>query len=94
VVEWLPLSATDRNRVEWLWEHRKDKEMAHLTCLDLEDLHVQFYRAHQPCARETSPRKGRCRHRGQGLTVPTARKGQEETSGTGAGNTGRAERWP
>jgi hypothetical protein len=30
----------DLNRVEWLWEHRKDKEPDNLTCLDLKDLHV------------------------------------------------------
>jgi len=45
VVELLPPYAPELNPVEWLWEHLKDKEMANLTCLDLEDLHEQFYLA-------------------------------------------------
>jgi transposase len=45
VVELLPPYAPDLNPVEWLWRHLKEQEMANLTCLDLEDLHEQFYLA-------------------------------------------------
>lgn len=45
VVELLPPYAPDLNPVEWLWRHLKEEEMANLACLDLEDLHEQFYLA-------------------------------------------------
>ena len=44
-VEFLPAYAPDLNPVEWLWRHLKEVEMANLTCLDLEELHEQFYLA-------------------------------------------------
>lgn len=42
-VEFLPAYAPDLNPVEWLWRHLKEVEMANLTCLDLEQLHEEFY---------------------------------------------------
>ena len=44
-LEPLPAYAPDLNPVEWLWRHLKEVEMANLTCLDLEELHEQFYLA-------------------------------------------------
>jgi hypothetical protein len=42
VVEVLPPEAPTRNRVEWQWEHRQDREPDNRTCLDREDRHAQF----------------------------------------------------
>jgi transposase len=44
-LERLPAYAPDLNPVEWLWRHLKEVEMANLTCLDLEELHEEFYLA-------------------------------------------------
>jgi transposase len=44
-VEPLPPYAPDLNPVEWLWRHLKLVEMANLTCLDLEQLHMELHLA-------------------------------------------------
>jgi transposase len=44
-VEHLPPYAPDLNPVEGLWQHLKHVEMRNLTCLDLEDLHVELHLA-------------------------------------------------
>lgn len=44
-LERLPIYAPDLNPVEWLWRHIKQVEMANLTCLDLEQLHMEFHLA-------------------------------------------------
>jgi transposase len=44
-VERLPAYAPDLNPVEWLWRHLKEVELRNLTCLDLEQLHLEFYLA-------------------------------------------------
>ena len=41
----LPAYAPDLNPVEWLWRHLKLVEMANLTCLDLEQLHMELHLA-------------------------------------------------
>ena len=33
----------DLNPVEWLWKHLKKVELRNLTCLDLEQLHVELH---------------------------------------------------
>lgn len=45
VVEFLPAYAPDLNPVEWLWAYLKEVEMRNLVCLDLEELHGEFYLA-------------------------------------------------
>lgn len=45
LVEALPSYAPDLNPVEWLWQHVKDVEMSNLTCLDLEQLHMELHLA-------------------------------------------------
>jgi transposase len=37
-----PASAPDLNPVEWLWRHLKEVEMRNLTCLDLDQLHLEL----------------------------------------------------
>jgi transposase len=44
-VEALPSYAPDLNPVEWLWQHVKDVELHNLTCLDLEQLHMELHLA-------------------------------------------------
>ena len=44
-LEPLPAYAPDLNPVEWLWRHLKEVEMRNLTCLDLEQLHLEFHLA-------------------------------------------------
>jgi transposase len=44
-LERLPPYAPDLNPVEWLWRHLKLVEMANLTCLDLEQLHMELHLA-------------------------------------------------
>jgi transposase len=44
-LEPLPPYAPDLNPVEWLWQHLKDVEMRNLTCLDLEQLHLELHLA-------------------------------------------------
>ena len=44
-LEPLPPYAPDLNPVEWLWQHLKEVEMRNLTCLDLEQLHLEFHLA-------------------------------------------------
>ena len=44
-VERLPSYAPDLNPVEWLWRHLKEVELRNLTCLDLEQLHLEFHLA-------------------------------------------------
>ena len=31
--------------MEWLWQHVKDVELSNLTCLDLEQLHMELHLA-------------------------------------------------
>jgi transposase len=45
VVESLPVYAPDLNPVEWLWKHLKYVELRNRTCLDLEELHLEFHLA-------------------------------------------------
>jgi transposase len=45
VVERLPSYAPDLNPVEWLWRHLKEVELRNLSCLDLEQLHLEFHLA-------------------------------------------------
>src|ERR1051326_610022 len=45
LVEALPSYAPDLNPVEWLWQHVKDVELHNLTCLDLEQLHMELHLA-------------------------------------------------
>jgi transposase len=45
IVERLPSYAPDLNPVEWLWRHLKDVELRNLSCLDLEQLHLEFHLA-------------------------------------------------
>jgi transposase len=51
-LEPLPAYAPDLNPVEWLWKHLKKVELRNLTCLDLEQLHMELHLA-----------LGRVRHR-------------------------------
>jgi transposase len=44
-VERLPAYAPDLNPVEWLWKHLKKVELRNLTCLDLEQLHMELHLA-------------------------------------------------
>jgi transposase len=44
-LEPLPPYAPDLNPVEWLWKHLKKVELCNLTCLDLEQLHMEFHLA-------------------------------------------------
>jgi transposase len=44
-LEPLPPYAPDLNPVEWLWRHLKLVEMANLTCVDLEQLHMELHLA-------------------------------------------------
>jgi len=44
-LERLPTYAPDLNPVEWLWQHLKDVELRNLTCLDLEQLHMELHLA-------------------------------------------------
>jgi transposase len=41
-LEPLPAYAPDLNPVEWLWRHLKEVEMRNLTCLDLDQLHLEL----------------------------------------------------
>lgn len=43
VVEALPTYAPDLNPVEWLWKHLKHVELRNRTCMDLEELHLEFH---------------------------------------------------
>jgi len=45
LVEAVPFYAPDLNPVEWLWQHVKDVELSNLTCLDLEQLHMELHLA-------------------------------------------------
>jgi transposase len=44
-VEPLPAYAPDLTPVEWLWKHLKEVESRNLTCLDLEQLHMELHLA-------------------------------------------------
>src|SRR5512143_72469 len=44
-VERLPAYAPDLNPVEWLWRHLKEVELRNLSCLDLDQLHLEFHLA-------------------------------------------------
>lgn len=44
-LEPLPAYAPDLNPVEWLWKHLKKVELRNLTCLDLEQLHMELHLA-------------------------------------------------
>jgi transposase len=44
-LEPLPAYAPDLNPVEGLWQHLKDVEMRNLTCLDLDQLHLELHLA-------------------------------------------------
>jgi transposase len=43
VVEALPAYAPDLNPVEWMWKHLKYVELRNRTCMDLEELHLEFH---------------------------------------------------
>jgi transposase len=45
VVESLPAYAPDLNPVEWMWKHLKYVELRNRTCMDLEELHLEFHMA-------------------------------------------------
>jgi transposase len=45
VVESLPTYSPDLNPVEWMWKHLKYVELRNRTCLDLEELHMEFHLA-------------------------------------------------
>ena len=51
-MEALPSYAPDLNPVEWLWQHVKDVELHNLTCLDLEQLHMELHLAWAEPGRE------------------------------------------
>lgn len=42
-IEPLPFYAPDLNPVEWQWGYLKDVELCNLTCMNLEELHMQFH---------------------------------------------------
>ena len=44
-VEPLPPYAPDLNPVEWLWRQMKEVELRNLSCLDLEQLHMELHLA-------------------------------------------------
>jgi transposase len=44
-VEPLPPYAPDLNPVEWLWRHLKEVELRNLSCLDLDQLHLELHLA-------------------------------------------------
>jgi transposase len=44
-LEPLPACAPDLNPVEWLWRHLKEVEVRNLTCLDLDQLHLELHLA-------------------------------------------------
>ncbi len=44
-LERLPAYAPDLNPVEWLWSHLKEVELRNLTCLDLDQLHMELHLA-------------------------------------------------
>jgi len=44
-LESLPAYAPDLNPVEWLWRHLKEVELRNLTCLDLDQLHLELHLA-------------------------------------------------
>jgi transposase len=44
-VEWLPPYAPELNPVEYLWQHIKHVEMRNLSCMDLEELHMELHLA-------------------------------------------------
>ena len=44
-LEPLPSYAPELNPVEWLWKHLKQDELGNLTCLDLEQLHMELHLA-------------------------------------------------
>ena len=55
-LEPLPAYAPDLNPVEWLWRHLKEVEMRNLTCLDLEQLHLELASGPRSRATEAAPR--------------------------------------
>jgi transposase len=44
-LEALPAYAPDLNPVEWLWKHLKQDELGNVSCLDLEQLHMEIHLA-------------------------------------------------
>jgi transposase len=44
-LEPVPAYAPDLNPVEWMWRHLKEVEMRNLTCLDLDQLHLELHLA-------------------------------------------------
>lgn len=44
-LEVLPSYAPDLNPAEWLWRHLKEVELRNLTCLDLDQLHMELHLA-------------------------------------------------
>jgi transposase len=45
IVEALPSYAPDLNPVEWMWKHLKYVELRNRTCMDIEELHLEFHLA-------------------------------------------------
>jgi transposase len=43
LVEPLPAYAPDLNPVEWMWKNLKHVELRNRTCMDLEELHLEFH---------------------------------------------------
>jgi transposase len=52
-LEMLPPYAPDLNPAEWMWRHLKQIEMCNLTCLNLDELHIQFDLALKRLRRKT-----------------------------------------
>jgi transposase len=65
--ERLPSYAPDLNPVEWLWRHLKEVELRNLTCLDLDQLHLEFHLALGRLRQK--PRLMRCFFEGAELAV-------------------------
>jgi transposase len=52
-LEMLPPYAPDLNPAEWMWRHLKQIELCNLTCLNLDELHVEFELALKRLRRKT-----------------------------------------
>src|SRR5512135_431647 len=66
-VEPLPPYAPDLNPVEWLWRHLKEVELRNLSCLDLDQLHLEWHLALDRVRQK--PRLFRSFFEGAGLEV-------------------------
>lgn len=66
-LEPLPPYAPDLNPVEWLWRQLKEVELRNLTCLDLDQLHLEWHLALDRVRQK--PRLFRSFFEGAGLEV-------------------------